>query len=251
MSAGGPAEFDRFARDYGAGFDDPLKRLVGPDARAFLRPKLDLLRRAAARRPGGANAPLAFLDFGCGSGDFLALIAEAGLPWQLEGCEVSAGMLAEADRRWPTLAARSRRWLVGTGPFPEDRYDLISAVCVLHHVPPAEWADTLARLGRALRPGGILCLFEHNPWNPVTRWMVSRTEIDADAHLLSPRTGRRLMEAAGLAAVRVRHFLFVPPSWPGARAVDRMLGWWPLGGQYLALGERRDSDCAAPDARVT
>jgi len=229
-------EFDRHAPNYNAGFDDPLKHAIGADARAFLRPKLELLRRAVARRNSDPTVPLRYLDYGCGSGDFLALVREAGLPWQSEGCEISPGMLAEARRRWPDLSPGVPLWTIEPGSFPQDRYDVITAICVFHHIPPAEWPDTLARLRRALRPGGLLCLFEHNSWNPVTRWMVSRTRIDSDAILLSPRTSRQLLQSAGFSSVEVTHFLFVPPRWPAAARGEVLLGWLPLGGQYLATG---------------
>jgi SAM-dependent methyltransferase len=230
----GPSEFDRHAPNYSAGFDDPLKHAVGADARAFLRPKLSLLRRVAARRLAAPGAALSYLDYGCGTGDFLALVREAGLPWRAEGCDVSAGMLAEAVRRWPELSPAVPLWAIGSGAFPENRYDLITAICVFHHIPPAEWTGTFTRLRRALRPGGILCLFEHNPWNPVTRWMVRRTRIDADAILLSPSTSRRQLGAAGFPAVDLTHFLFVPPRWPAVARCETVLQWLPLGGQYLA-----------------
>lgn len=233
MPPGSP-EFDRHAPNYSAGFDDPLKRAIGADARTFLRPKLDLLRRAVAGRRPAPEAALRYLDYGCGAGDFLALVREAGQPWQAEGCDVSAGMLAEAGRRWPGLSPGVPLWTIESGSFPESRYDVITAICVFHHIPAAEWLETFGRLRRALRPGGLLCLFEHNPWNPVTRWMVSRTEIDADAILLSPRTSDRLLRAAGYSSVSFTHFLFVPPRWPAGARVEPALKWLPLGGQYLA-----------------
>jgi len=243
----GSPEFDRHARDYSAGFDDPLKQAIGADARAFLRPKLDLLRRAAARGAGPDGAPLRYLDFGCGTGDFLALVREAGLPWEAEGCDVSPGMLAEARRRWPDLDRSGALWVAGD-EFPEERYDVITAICVLHHVPPAGWPATLVRLRRALRPGGLLCVFEHNPWNPVTRWMIRRTAIDANAVLLSPRTCARLLRGAGFPAVAVSHFLFVPPRWARLARAERALRWLPLGGQYVAAARADQFRVAAPAA---
>jgi SAM-dependent methyltransferase len=234
MPSGSP-EFDRHARNYSAGLDDPLKRAVGADARAFLRPKLALLRQAVARLGGEPGAAARWLDYGCGTGDFLALARECGLPGLAEGCDVSAGMLEEAGRRWPDLAPSVPLWTVEPDRFPENRYDFITAICVFHHIPPPEWLRTFERLRRALRPGGLLCLFEHNPWNPVTRWMVGRTEIDADAHLLSPTASRRLLRDAGFPSVRLVHFLFVPPRWRAFARAEPLLPWLPLGGQYLAV----------------
>ncbi|HVU16322.1 MAG TPA: class I SAM-dependent methyltransferase [Candidatus Didemnitutus sp.] len=242
-------EFDRYAPNYGAGFDDPLKVAIGADARAFLQPKFNWLQRVTQSRAG---APLDYLDFGCGTADFLALVTESNLPWRYEGCDISGGMLDEARRRWPKLAERAKLWQIDAADFPTRRYDVITAICVFHHIPPAEWNAACARLCRALRPGGMLCIFEHNPWNPVTSWMVSRTAIDADAHLLSPRITRNLMIDAGFSGVQTSHFLFVPPRWVGADAADRMFQWFPLGGQYLVRGYApAESGCSALPAAVT
>jgi SAM-dependent methyltransferase len=236
VSAPTPPEFDRFAPNYDAGFDASMKSWIGPDARAFLRPKLALLQRVVASRRAEHAAPLDYLDFGCGAGDFLALVHEAGLPWRTEGCDVSAGMLDEARRRHPTLEAQVRLWPVGPGDFPEGRYDLITAICVFHHIAPAEWPAAFARVFRALRPGGLFCLIEHNPWNPVTAWMVKRTAIDADAHLLSPDLSRRQLRAAGFDRIHSENFLFVPPRGTVTDGLDRIFSWLPLGGQYLVTG---------------
>jgi SAM-dependent methyltransferase len=232
MTAPTGPEFDRYATGYDAGFDVPLKRALGDDARAFLRPKIALLRAQAARcRPAG---PLRYLDFGCGTGDFLSLVHEAGLPWDCAGCDISGGMIAEAARRWPAMAQRCRLWVPDArNPIPEDSYDLISAVCVFHHIPPGQWVETLRTLRRALRPGGRLVLMEHNPWNPVTRWLVARAEIDRHAVLFSARRGRALLATAGFPQVETAYFMFFPPRWESLGAAERAMAWLPLGGQYL------------------
>jgi hypothetical protein len=57
---------------------------------------------------------------------------------------------------------------------------------VLHHVPPADREALLARVATKLAPGGKLVVFEHNPWNPLTRKVVAECAFDADAVLLPP-----------------------------------------------------------------
>ena len=232
MSETGPAEFDRYSPGYDAGMADPVKRALGADARAFLEPKLDLILTELRRRGRDPAAPLQHLDFGCGAGDFLQLVGGRMPAGRSEGCDVSAGMLAEAARRWPGLPARSPLWLIDPARFPSGRYDLVTAICVFHHIPPAEWLDCFRRVRAALRPGGLFCLIEHNPWNPVTRWVVSRAAIDEHAVLLSPQRSRRLMAAAGFGGLATRHFLFLPPRWRRLAAVERAVRWLPAGGQY-------------------
>jgi hypothetical protein len=52
-------------------------------------------------------------------------------------------------------------------------------------VRPSFTAEVLRVLGTR----GIFCIIEHNPLNLATRFIVSRTPVDADAHLL--RAGRQ------------------------------------------------------------
>src|SRR6187551_3102726 len=118
-------EFDQYSPGYDAGMDDPLKRAFGPDARAFLAPKLDLLVADVRRRIARPAGEIRHLDFGCGSAEFLQLVTERGLGWQAEGCDISGGMIAEAGRRWPALTANHRLWQIQPGKFPESQYDVI------------------------------------------------------------------------------------------------------------------------------
>ena len=87
-----------------------------------------------------------------------------------------------------------------------------------------------------LRPGGIFCIIEHNPFNPVTRSIVSRTPVDADAVLLRASGTRRLMAAAGLTVLEQDYFLYLPEAL--YRRAGRMESWFakvPLGGQYAVF----------------
>ena len=58
-------------------------------------------------------------------------------------------------------------------PVPDASVDVVFAICVVHHVPPAHWGAFAAEMARVLRPGGVAAIFEHNPLNPVTRRVVS------------------------------------------------------------------------------
>jgi SAM-dependent methyltransferase len=125
-------------------------------------------------------------------------------------------------------------------PFGDAEFDFVTAVCVYHHVPPADRGRLTAEIGRVLRPGGIFCMIEHNPVNPVTRLIVSRTPVDADAILLPAEEARELIAGAGFAPLEQEYFLYFP------QALYRLLGRLetalakvPLGGQYALFNEKR------------
>ncbi len=231
-------EFDDYAADYAAGMEDPFKRLAGGSFAAFIDLKAGWLLRDLARHPlrsGGAR----LLDFGCGTGEFLQSLRRHGFAGELCGCDVSGGMLAEAARRWPddrppALHQSENAWL----PYPANGFDVVLACCVLHHVPPAQHPAVFLELARVLKPGGRLVVFEHNPLNPLTRWIVARAPIDRHAILFRAAALRRALAAEGLTASRTAYLLFFPPRFRRLRALEGGLGWLPLGGQYALAAEK-------------
>jgi hypothetical protein len=87
-----------------------------------------------------------------------------------------------------------------------------------------------------VRPGGLVCVIEHNPLNPLTRLAVSRCEFDRDAVLLGAGKARKLMAAGGLREIGARYFLLLPWDATPARRLEGALGHLPLGAQYAAFG---------------
>ncbi|MCX5661633.1 MAG: class I SAM-dependent methyltransferase [Planctomycetota bacterium] len=236
------AEFDAYAAGYGAGMDNPLKRMAGPSAETFIEIKVRWLALDLARRPlhsAHAGAPPRLLDCGCGSATLLRLIARAGMQAELHGCDISQGMLDEARRTWTQGPAPDLRPILGQRlPYDDASFDVVVASAVLHHIPLDERAEFYRQVARILRPGGRFLVFEHNPFNPVTRWVVSHTPIDANAILLRPGEVQRGMRDAGLAPRAARSLMFVPPRWRWAWALEDWIAWLPLGGQYAQVGEK-------------
>jgi SAM-dependent methyltransferase len=197
----------------------------------FTEVKADYLRRIVARRLGGVTEPR-ILDIGCGHGLLHSYLRSFGL--DIVGTEVATEVLSLARAANPKVA------YVGydgqTLPFSPNSFDLALAVCVMHHVPPAQWKDFLREMRRVLRPGGIAVIFEHNPLNPLTRYVVASNTIDADANLLSARMLRKLMRYAGFDGPQTRNIIFTPFAHPGFRWLDDHLGRIPFGAQYYAIG---------------
>jgi SAM-dependent methyltransferase len=196
----------------------------------FMRAKADLLRELIARRLG-AEKP-AMLDVGCGVGSFHPLLR--GMVGSLCGIDVSSASIAQA--RADNRDVDYRAFDGSSFPFDDGGFDLVTAICVMHHVAPAEWTHFMGEMRRMVRPGGLVCVIEHNPLNPLTRLAVSRCEFDRDAVLLGAGTARKLMAAGGLREVGARYFLLLPWEAKSARRVEGALGQVPLGAQYAAFG---------------
>jgi len=223
--------FDRVGDAYGAEVAEALGPFSGEHAH-FLEVKARWLVRLARSRLG-STAALRALDLGCGLGLLERHLTELGAP--IFGADVALAPLA-AGRR-----AELRSVLYGSSlPFASGAFDLVFMASVLHHVPPDRRPPVLREVRRVMRPGGLAVFFEHNPWNPGTRWIVSRCEFDRDAVLVSPPQLGRSLRTAGLRPVLRRHLLVTPWSGKLFDALDRWLGGLPLGAQYLLAAVRDD-----------
>ncbi|MGE5493129.1 MAG: class I SAM-dependent methyltransferase [Actinomycetota bacterium] len=216
-------DFDDYADRYEQLLEQQLA-FFSADRGYFSDYKARLLSRVLDR------APERILDFGCGVGLTLPYLASRFPRSRLCATDISRRSLDFVARSHPGVE------VIPDGDLDSRRFDLVLAAGVFHHVPPAERPRVLARIAGLLAPGGSLCVFEHNPYNPVTRHLVATCPFDADASLLSRRQMAGLMAAAGLAPRRAGYCLFFPPGLAGLARIDPALAWLPLGGQYFVLG---------------
>jgi ubiquinone/menaquinone biosynthesis C-methylase UbiE len=108
-----------------------------------------------ALRPG-----LNVLDVGCGTGDFLRLLAPIVSPGKAVGLDLSETMIAEAVQR-SAENLENLSFRVGSAlelPFPVGSFDRILATQVLLHIPDP-WT-ALAEMKRVLAPSGLICVTE-------------------------------------------------------------------------------------------
>ena len=218
-------EFDRYGETYGDAVDSAI---------AFARQEHDFYIEAKARRllelalrHLGVGRPRA-LDVGCGVGLVDRHLSSA---FELHGVDVSPAMVDRARAANPEVeyAVSEERSL----PHEDGAFDLAFAVCVLHHVEPADRLSLLREMRRVVRPGGLVAVFEHNPLNPLTRRVVRNCAFDDGVELIGRRELERLCRDAGLDVVGAEYLLFVP--WR-ADAVERRLRRLPFGAQYVVAG---------------
>ena len=89
-----------------------------------------------------------------------------------------------------------------------------------------------------MKPGGRVYVFEHNPLNPVTNWVVKHTPIDQNAILLRAGEVTRGLKEAGFEGVGTSYQMFFPPRLRFLRGVENLLRWLPFGGQYAVWGKK-------------
>lgn len=193
--------------------------------------KADVMREVIAARLGPQAKPSA-LDVGCGIGVLHRYIRDQFA--RFCAVDVSTACLEQAARA--NSGVDYRAYAGAELPFATGEFDFAYAICVLHHVPPAEWLGFMREMARVIRPGGAVCIIEHNPLNPLTQLSVRRCEFDRDAVLLPAWRTARLMAQAGLREVESRYFLLLPSAAAPARAIERRLARLPFGAQYIACG---------------
>ncbi len=173
-----------------------------------------------------------YLDFGSGVGTSVAPFCHHLPQARLVCADVSADSLALS--RQSHGDAVERVWMPdGRLPFGNAEFDGAFACCVFHHIPQAQQPLALRELRRVLKPGGLLMVYEHNPFNPLTVRAVRTCPFDANAVLLPARQLLRLAHAAGLRRHRRDYRVFFPAALAGLRPLEHRLRWLPLGAQYF------------------
>lgn len=206
---------------------------VGKDLDFFTQVKVRNLLSLASRLLGDTSM-LRVLDVGCGVGlTDRYLVSEFG---ELSGVDIAPGVIEKARDSVPlghyqTYDGKNLLFADGT-------FDLVFAICVLHHVPPSEWPSFLNEMARVVKPGGLMAIFEHNPFNPLTRLAVFRCPCDRDAKLLRLGKTRKLLRLAGLRIVEANYILSVPFSGTVGRCIDAGLRKLPWGAQYYVVGRK-------------
>ena len=159
-------------------------------------------------------------------------------PWTwvvARGCWPSASQKAGYDcalsippRACLTCCARerppSRRFRAsGTAlPYPDDGFELVCCVAVMHHVAlAADVRATLAEMVRVTRPGGRVLVWDHNPRNPYWSILMARVPQDTGDERLIPEEEvvAGLQEAEG-ASIQLSATLGLVPDFTPPRAIS-------------------------------
>ena len=224
-------EFDQYATAYTDLLRDPIRDRFASSSQFFHRRKLALIFDFF-RRQNIASEKASWLDVGCGRGDLLDLGASRFR--RAVGCDPSARM---------TEACASAEVFMQTSPTelpsPDSSFDFVTAACVYHHVPRESRLALTTSIYRVLKPNGIFCMLEHNPWNPITQLIVKRCPVDQDADLLTASRAARTMRASNFDVLETSYFLYVPESaFTRFGQLETSLRRWPLGGQFAVFGRK-------------
>lgn len=224
------SEFDQYRDNYSSQIDDAI-RFSGKSHDYFTRVKADYLIKVL-KEATPKTSPIRLLDIGCGHGIIHPFLLNKELPLEIVGVEIAASVLDVARQNNPTVTYDSYAGEIL--PYATASFDAAVTITVMHHVPPQQWSAFLAEMKRVVRPGGLVVVFEHNPYNPLTARIVRNCPIDENAVLLPSQCLKRLMRGVGLADVKARFILLTPFEAAPFAFAERIAARLPLGAQYYA-----------------
>jgi ubiquinone/menaquinone biosynthesis C-methylase UbiE len=223
------SDFDRIASDYEAIHNKNLK-FSGETSEFFVKHKVDIVAKLWQKYSlrGDGN----FLDFGCGIGRTYRFLSETLPQVQYTGVDPSRESIRVAKSQQP----ESAKFEVSASEnleLPDASYDMVFAACVLHHIAPTERAKVYSEIRRVLKPKGVFVVFEHNPFNPLTQYIVKTCEYDDDAILLTARELKTGLRHAGFSQIDQNYVLFLPAFLrKHFTKLEEHLAWLPAGAQY-------------------
>lgn len=153
-----------------------------------------LLRFAASVPP---HPVAAVCDLGCGPGHIGGFLAEAGLP--VVGVDLSAGMVAEARRRFPAL--RFSQGDMTALPQKDGTFGAMVCFYALIHIPRWRVPEALAEMRRTLAPGAPLLLAVHGGTGSLHADEMLERPVSLDATLFALDELTAAVEAAGFDVV--------------------------------------------------
>jgi SAM-dependent methyltransferase len=229
------AEFDKFADEYRATHAGNIA-ISGESPEYFAEYKVQDLARSYYASHEYIETPRV-LDFGAGVGTSMPFMRRYMPQARLTCLDVSSKSLEIGRARFGGEA----EFVLFNGtrvPFPDGSFDIVFAACVFHHIDHREHVTLLRELLRVLVAGGILLVYEHNPYNPLTRHAVNTCPFDENAHLIPARSMRGRFVAAGFAQARIRYRVFFPSVVRGLRRLEPWITWLPFGAQYYIVASK-------------
>ena len=224
-------EFDAYASQYETALNEGLS--VSGEAPEYFASKQVQWTAQVLANSGTINS---VLDFGCGVGIATPLIQTAFEPESICGFDPSTEAIKRAHVEFGNEGVN---FTATTQAIADNEFDLAYCNGVFHHILPVDRPAAFATVFRALKHGGWFAFWENNPWNPGTRYVMSKIPFDRDAIVISPIQARSLVITAGFEVARTDAWFLFPRSLGWLRPLEKLVHRLPLGAQYLVLAQKQ------------
>jgi SAM-dependent methyltransferase len=216
----GKVDFDDYSNEYNDILENRLKTF-SHNVEFFAENKILILKKMLN------YSPKMILEYGCGIGRNLSFLSKHFPGSEIFGCDISQESLKIAEKN-----KFAKLYYLGSDEI-NDKFDLIFISCVFHHIEPQKREEVVRYIYSLLVNKGSIFVFEHNPYNPLTRYIVNTCPFDSDAILLSMNECNKLFNSNGFITLAQQYYLFFPPKLAKLFCIEEYLGWLPLGGQYF------------------
>jgi len=215
--------FDKYGRSYDDIMQNQHKNFG--DIKYYAEYKIKILNSIVKRN----TQDLKILEYGCGIGRNLPYISKAFHKSHVFGFDISKESLEIAKQsNKEVVIIESEQELMRY----KNYFDVIFIAGVYHHIEPSLRNNVTLNIFKLAANNCNVIVFEHNPYNPLTRRMVSTCEFDRDAVLLSKKELQSIFIRAGFKNNSGSYTLFFPPILKSLSFLEKFLKWLPLGGQY-------------------
>lgn len=225
------AEFDEYARNYHKQMDHRFRKIIDPTENYFVELKAKFLHDFIKSADDLEPLELNILEVGCGLGDYVKILHNEQM--KVIGLDLSFEMIKYAkintSKTRPPLLQADGNFI----PFKNNCFDIVFSICVFHHINSSCLNQVIGEISRVCKRGGKFILFEHNPMNLITQFVVRTTPIDRNAKLLDLSIIHQILAQNNFSVIKKGYLLF------GPRQIDQFITEnlpqiqrLPLGGQY-------------------
>ena len=222
--------FDDYLEDYDQLLNCNLKHHAGffdEDSRYFAEHKIRIVKEMTNFEPKR------ILEYGCGIGKNIEYLLKYFADTEVYGMDIARKCLEHAALKYPFAKFGLCDEFNGA-----QKFDIIIASGVFHHINPEQREATVKKISALLADRGLVYIFEHNPYNPITRRLVNQCPYDADAKLLKMAETIHLFAHNGFEVDKKQYIIFFPKIFNFLRPLESKICFVPLGGQYFVRARK-------------
>ncbi len=227
--------FDKFGKNYEQVCNENIK-IFGESLDYFSKYKVKTLNNFFLKNK--LNKKIKFLDLGCGIGKIEHHLFVCFPKAEVYGIDPSLESIKEALYTNTNKKASFSIYNGKNIPFKNGFFDAILLSCVLHHILPDKRKQVLDESFRVLKKNGYLFIFEHNPFNPLTKYAVKTCIFDVGAHLLTRKNCANFLKNSGFSVTETKYIVFFPKILKSLRKFEEKLENCPLGAQYFIVAQK-------------
>ena len=180
--------------------------------------------------------PEKILDFGSGVGLCIPFIKKIFPKSDIYATDTSEKSLEYLSKKYQNVNILKSNNLNNH----KNYFDLIIIVGVFHHVLKKDRLNLMKEIKSLLNEKGKLIIFEHNPYNFVTKKIVKMCPYDKGVELIKMRELKETIIQSKIEINDCGYTLFFPSFLYFLRKFEKYLKSLPLGGQYYIAGVKNE-----------